>query len=445
LLRLILMSGFAAAQLAAAVTVIRNVTVIDGSGAPAMPHMTIILRGDRIAELGPAGKLALPKGARVVDGRGRFAIPGLWDMHVHLWYPQNQLPVYVANGITGIRDMGSDYAQTKAWRHAVEAGKAIGPHVVTAGPPVAGKISDDQKLPVMVAVTPGDARRVFDKLDDMEVDFIKVLSDLPHDAFIALAERARKWRMPFAGHVPSSVTAREAIDARMGSMEHLFGVFVACSSEEANIRAGKTPGSRVVDTFDEKKARELFKRSALFETRQAPTLTLWERMTYTETESRVRDPRLRYVPRAIRATWPKAEEELKAAASPDLGPARAQLELAFRIVKLMQESGVEIMAGTDTGDPYTIPGVTLQRELELLVKAGLTPMQALQSATLIPARYLYWDQSLGTLKKGMVADIVLLDADPLANIRNVARVSGVAMRGRYLAKPQLTAILNAVK
>jgi imidazolonepropionase-like amidohydrolase len=439
------MAALAAAPMSAAVTAIRNVTVIDGTGAPALPHTTIIVRGERIAGMGPAAKLAVPKGARVVEGRGRFAIPGLWDMHVHLWYPQNQLPVYVANGITGVRDMGSDYAQLEEWRRDAESGKTIGPHVVTSGPPVAGKASEDKKLPVMVAITPEDARRVFDKLDEMDVDFIKILSDLPRDAFIALSERARKWRMPFAGHVPNSVTVLEAIDARMGSMEHLFGWFAACSSEEANIRAGKTPSSRAVGTFDEKKARELFKRSALFETRQVPTLTLWERITYAETASRVHDPRLRYVPRAIRATWPSPEEELKAAASPDLAPAREQLELAFRMVKLMRESDVEIMAGTDTGDPYTIPGVTLQRELELLVKAGLTPIQALQSATLIPARYLYWDQSLGTLKPGMLADIVLLDADPLANIRNVARVSGVAIRGRYLDKPQLTAILNAVK
>ena len=157
------------------------------------------------------------------------------------------------------------------------------------------------------------------------------------------------------------------------------------------------------------------------------------------------DPHLRYVPHAIRATWPKAEEELKTAASPQVAPMKPQLELAARIVKMMQECGVEIMAGTDTGDPYTIPGVTLHRELELLVKAGLTPMQALRSATFLPAKYLGWEKSVGTLKNGMVADIVLLDANPLVDIRNVSRISGVSIRGRYLAKPQITGILNAVK
>jgi hypothetical protein len=435
----------AVAQVQGATTFIRNVTLIDGTGAPPMPHMTLVLRGERIVELGPAAQLKLPKGASIVEGRGKYVIPGLWDMHVHLWYPRNQLPAYVANGITGVRDMGSDFAQTVAWRRDAESGKAIGPHVVTPGPPVAGKQSTDKKLPVMVAITGEDARRVFDKLDEMDVDFIKVLSDLPRDAYIALAERARKWRMAFAGHVPQTVTAWEAIDARQGSMEHLFGIFVACSSEEANIRAGKISGSRAVATFDDRKARDLFKRSALYETRQVPTLTLWERMSYTGVEQRVRDPRLQQVPASIRATWPKPEEELKDAQAEGVDAMKAQADLAFRIVRMMQECGVEIMAGTDTGDPYTIPGVTLHRELELLVKAGLTPMQAIQSATSIPARHLGWDQSVGTVKKGMVADLVLLDANPLDDVRHVSRISGVAVRGRYLSKPQLAAILHPVK
>jgi hypothetical protein len=440
-----LVAACALGQLAAAVTAIRDVTVIDGTGAAPAPHSTIVLSGERIVEIGPAAKVRVARNARVIEGRGRYAIPGLWDMHVHLWYEQNQLPVYVANGVTGVRDMGSDYGRTCAWRRDVEAGKAIGPHVVTSGPPVAGHLPEDRKLPALVAITPEDARRTFDKLDEMDVDFVKVLSDLPRDAYVALAERARKWRVAFAGHVPDAVTAWEAIDARQASMEHLFGVFLACSSEEQEIRAGKKPRTDVLETFDEQKARELFRRSALYETRQAPTLTLWERMAHIDTEHRVRDPRLKYVPPAVRASWPKPADELDAGKPEQAAYLERQYNLAFRIVKMMQENGVEILAGTDTGDPYTIPGVTLQHELELLVKAGLTPMQALQTATVIPAKFLGWDEAVGTLKKNMVGDIVLLDADPLAEIRNVSKISGVAIRGRYLAKPQLTAILNGVR
>lgn len=419
----------------AAVTVVRDVNLIDGTGAGPIPHTTIAMEGERIIAIGPVEKVAVPVGSRVIEGRGRFVIPGLWDMHVHLWYPQNQLPVFVANGITGVRDMGSDFARTKAWRADAESGKAVGPHVVTSGPAVAGSKSGDPKLPVLVVQTAEDARRAFDQLDNLDVDFIKVLSDLPHDAYLALAERTRKWRMTFAGHVPSSVTAQEAIDARQASIEHLFGLFAACSSEE------NPPPATAVRTFSEQKARELFKRSALYETRQVPTLTLWERMAHIEAAARVRDPKLRYVPKSVRDTWPSAASEL----TPPEPEAAAQVEVAFRMVRLMRECGVAIMAGTDTGDPYTIPGVTLHRELELLVRAGLTPMQALETATTIPARFLGWNESVGVLKEGMVADLVVLDANPLADIRNVSKVSGVAVRGRYLQRSQIAAILDGVR
>jgi hypothetical protein len=341
--------------------------------------------------------------------------------------------------------MGSDLARTLRWRTAAESAKAVGPHILTSGPAVDGRPPLDGKLPVVVVETPEDGRRAFDRLDRQGADFIKILSGVPRDAYIALAERARKWRLPFTGHLPSGITAWEAIDARQASMEHLFGLFVACSSKESDIRARKVPQAHVLDTFDEQKARVLFRKSALMQTRQVPTLTLWERMAYVGTAQRLREPRLRQVPAVIRAAWPKPAEELKNADSEETAALRRQLELAFRMVKLMRECGVEIMAGTDTGDPYTIPGVTLHRELELLVKAGLTPIEALQSATIVPARFLGWDQSVGLLKAGMVADIVLLDADPLADIRNVSRVSGVAIRGRYLSQAWIASTLAAVK
>jgi hypothetical protein len=266
------------AILGGATFAIRDVTVIDGTGAPPRPHSTIVVRGDRILSIGPMDKTVIPKGARVIGGRGRFIIPGLWDMHVHLWDAENVLPMYVAYGVTGVRDMGSDFKRTSKWRSAIESGQAIGPHVMTSGPPMSGTPSEDPKLPVQVVKTPDEARKTYDELDDYPVDFIKVLTSVPRDAFFAMAERARHWGTAFAGHVPAGVTFSEAIEARMNSIEHLFGVFAACSSEEANIRSGKTPAARMLETFDENKARDLFKRSALMATRQVPSFTLWERM-----------------------------------------------------------------------------------------------------------------------------------------------------------------------
>jgi imidazolonepropionase-like amidohydrolase len=351
---------------------IRDVTVIDGTGAPAVQHQVIVVRGERIAGIGTAPQV--PADAVITNGAGKYAIPGLWDMHVHLWDEKNVLPEYVQNGITGVRDMGSNFERTKRWRAAIESGSAVGPHVVTCGSPLDGQPSTEPKLPVLVVVTPDDARKNFDRLDFMGVDFIKVLSGLPREAYFALAERSRQWHKPFAGHLPKDVSAEEAVEARQASIEHLFGFPVG----------------------DEKRSRAVLSQCALFGTRIVPSLTLWRRMA--------------------------AEDKNAADALPKIDA----------VVRNARDAGAAIMAGTDTGDPGTIPGVTLHDELDLLVKAGLTPMEALQSATSEPARFLGREKVLGTLKPGMLADIVLLDANPLEDIRNTRRVAGVWVRGRQV-------------
>lgn len=419
-----------ASACSAAVLAFRDVTVIEADRAP-QPHLTVIIQGERITAVGPVRTTSIPKDARLIEGRGKFLIPGLWDMHVHLWHPQNQLPMYVAHGVTGVRDMGSDFRRVSSWRKDVLAAKAIGPHIVTSGPPVTGKPSDDDKLPSILATTPDEGRRAVDRLEDMGVDFIKILSNVPRDAYIALAERARHEEIDFAGHVPSSVTAWEVVDARQNSIEHMFGL----------VRIFADDPDKALETFNEAKAIDFFERSKTFATWQVPTLTLWQRMAYLDAAARMKDPRLARVPAAIRATWPKPEAELKDAAGEGVPVLRSQVELLTRLVRLMQDCGVGILAGTDTGDPYTIPGVTLQQELELLVKAGLTPAQALNTATFLPAKYLRWDESVGRIRPGFVADLVLLDADPLADIRNISKVAGVAARGRYLTRASIARII----
>jgi Amidohydrolase family len=425
---------------------IRDVTLIDpSSGGAPQPHSTIVIDGEHIAAAGPMASIRIPRGARVLSGHGRYVIPGLWDMHVHLWYPEDQLAVYLANGITGVRDMGSDYDRTVRWRYEAEQGKIVGPHVVTCGSPVGGRKSTRPNLPVLVADTPDDARYDFDLLDDRDVDFIHVRSDLPREAYFALAERARHWLMPFAGQVPIAIGVQEAIEARQDSIEGLSGEFVACSGDEASIRAGKEPASAAVATFDEAKARRLFRRCALFETRQVPMLARWDRRADFDASPRPGDRRWRWVPLAIRRQWPAAQVGLGDAAKADASGVREHTQLAYRMVRIMQECGVQIMAGSGTGDPRTIPGVTLDQELTDLVKAGLTPLAALAAATIEPARFLGWDDAMGSLKAGMEADLVVLNANPLEDIRNVAKIHAVISRGRYFSRAQLDAILNAVR
>lgn len=390
-----------------------DVTVVDVVTAALHPHQTVIISGDRIASIG--GKA--PVNARMVSGRGKFLIPGLWDMHVHLWYAQNQLPTFIAFGVTGVKDMGSDFKRTSAWRDAIERGTAVGPHILTSGPPVDGRPSDDEKLPVIIAQNPQEARAAFDKLWEMDVDFVKVLSGLSRESYLALAEQARHWDLRLEGHIPTAVSAWDAIEARQRTLEHLFGVMKSVSTD-----------AEAIDFFEQCAARGV----AI-----SPTLVLWQRMAHKDDLRFETDPRLKYVPESIRKSWPELKDD-------EDGPSiRTQIDRIYRLVSLATRTKVMVLAGTDTGDPYTIPGATLHDELEQLVAAGVSPHQALKAATIGPARFLEWDEQMGTIEKGKVADLVMLDASPLDDIRNTRRISAVFARGRYFSRKDLDVLLAA--
>jgi imidazolonepropionase-like amidohydrolase len=388
-----------------------DVTVVDILTAALRTHQTVVISDDRITSIGTKA----PAVARVVNGRGKFLIPGLWDMHVHLWYAQNQLPTFIAFGVTGVRDMGSDFKRTSAWRDAIEHGTAVGPHILTSGPPVDGRPSDNDKLPVIVAQNAKEARAAFDTLWDMNVDFIKVLSGLSRESYLALAEQARHWHVPLEGHIPTAVSAWDAIEARQRSIEHLFGVMKSVSTDEEAI--------------------DFFEQCAVRGVAISPSLVLWQRMAHQADERLKSDARLKYVPESIRKSWPELKDDEDGAAI------RKQIDRIYRLVSLATRTKIVVLAGTDTGDPYTIPGATLHDELEQLVAAGMTPHQALEAATIEPARFLEWDEQMGTVEKGKVADLVMLDANPLEDIRNTRKIAAVFARGRYFSRRDLDALL----
>ena len=388
-----------------------DVTVVDVQTAALHPHQTVVVSGDRISSIGGHA----PAGARIVNGRGKYLIPGLWAMHVHLGYAQNPLPTFIAVGVTGVQDMGSDFKRTSAWRDAIEKGTAVGPHILTPGPPVDGRASDDEKLPVMVAQNATEARAAFDKLWDLNVDFIKVLSGLSRESYLALAEQARHWHVPLEGHIPAAVSAWDAIEARQRSIEHLFGVMKSVSTDEEAI--------------------DFFEQCAVRGIAISPTLVLWQRMAHSIDERLKTDARLKYVPESIRQGWPELKDDEAGAAI------RKQIDRIYRLVSLATRTKIEVLAGTDTGDPYTIPGATLHDELEQLVAAGMTPHQALEAATIVPARFLEWDEQMGTIEKGKVADLVMLEANPLEDIRNTRKIAAVFARGRYFSHRDLDALM----
>ena len=433
----------AAALVRADSIVIKNVTVIDTTGGPSRPGMNVTISSDVIGSVAP-GHIRPRKGVQIVDGTGKFLIPGLWDMHVHLWEYTPMFPLYLANGVTGVRDMGSDFARTNRWRKEMFA-----PRVYSSGPAIDGKPSDDPRLPIVVVTNNQEAVNAVNKLDDDGSDFIKILSRLTQEAYDAVAYRARLLRIPFAGHVPDEVSMWRALDARQKSVEHLFGVMLACSSEEDDIRkvraSAKEPKDfraiqqRTFDTYNEGRCLELFRRSALMRVYHTPTLSLLARMMKIGVAGIATNPNLKCVPAAIRQKWKDPADGIDKLSSEQLEENAKVFNRYVDFIKVMRVARTDILAGTDTGDDYVLPGFALHDELQWLVTAGLTPLEALRTATLTPAEYANFNG--GVVRPGKLADLVLLDANPLDDINNTRRVRAIVHRGKLLDRKRLDKML----
>lgn len=431
-----------------------HVNLIDGTGSPVLPDMTVIVEGRRISQMGKSDVTPLPKGARVVEGRGKYLIPGLWDMHVHEvfgeWIPADEkiTPVlFVANGVTGVRDMGGDLETLKSWRSRIEEGKLLGPRMIISGPMLDGPVPQfPSSAPVKDAA---EGRRIVDELQKNGADFIKIQSLVPRDGYFAAAEEAKKDGIVFAGHVPDKVRAAEASNAGQKSVEHLTGVFEGCSRVEDELMAApRGPGrGKFLSTYDPARAKALIALFVKNQTWQVPTL-YWERGEWLiEQTSAGPDPLIKYAPMAWRVrAWPMFTTGIEKDWSTDPFADRERFfQAELKMVSEMNRAGVRILAGTDTAAGVRVyPGFSLHEELELLVQAGLTPMQALQSATKNPGEYLGFADT-GTIERGKRADLVLLDANPLTDIKNTRKIQSVVLAGRYFSREDIDKLLTSVE
>jgi len=396
------------------VLAITRVTVIDCTGTAAKPNSTVVITGGRINAVGSSETLKIPPGARVVDANGKFLIPGLWDMHGHLTdATEDAFPLLIMNGVTGVRDMGGDLTQIDRWRSEIDSGARVGPHIIRAGPFVDGpKEGVKNRLTVR---TPEEARQAVHTLNAKGVDFIKVHNVLPPEAFFALVDEAHKEHIPVAVHLPKNVSSAEASDAGVASLEHIETI-----NESALWRKGATARTveQAVDENLGPAGQELFQRFAKNGTWYVPTLVAYERGF---------------------VLWSDDPESLK----PRLEVHEKQIEL----VRMMHKAGVPIMAGSDFSDWALVPGVDLHNELALLVEAGFTPLEALQAATLNPAKFLGKTDTYGTIQVGRVADLVLLDMNPLEDISHTRKINAVVLGGKFypLASIRARALQDAAK
>jgi hypothetical protein len=440
---------------AGSATYITHVTVIDTETGKEMQDRTVILSGDRISEVRDSKGIKPPASANVVEGRGKYLIPGLWDMHVHAVFAERldtMFPMFVANGVLGIRDMGTSmtFADIDHLRQQIANGSRVGPRIVAAGPILDGR--PKPLRPNIRAITPPDeGRDTVRRLKTSGADFIKVYSELSRDSFLAIADEANKQNIPFAGHVPFSVSALEASDAGQKSMEHLWGIYLSCSSREEELRSEMLRGGvnlsgsdrirlemdEAAASYDEDKAANVFAHLAKNGTWLVPTFTAVVPDTEIFDVHVTTDPRLKYIPPALQKQW--TESALAGAAIKS-----KSFERKLQIVGAVHRAGIPLLAGTDTSrvQPYTYAGFTLHDELAMLVRAGLTPVESLQTATVNPARFLGMEKDLGTIEKGKIANLVLLDADPFADIHNTTKISKVFLGGRPFDRSALDQMLQ---
>jgi imidazolonepropionase-like amidohydrolase len=449
---------------------ITNVTLIDGTGSLPQPDMTVVISDWQVVAIAPSKSANIPRHEQILDATGKFLVPGLADMHVHLTGSgeptgsrESILPLLLANGITTVRDMGGYLESLTPLRREIEEGKRLAPEIFFAGPYLDGNPPSFQ--PSLVVSNSTEAAESVHTLVGRGVDFIKVQSILGREAYFGIADVCRSENITFVGHVPDGVTAAEASDAGQKSIEHLTGVLRACSTDEPRlmheqIRNGnekETPARsharelasqrELLQTYSDQAAAKLIAKFARNQTWQTPTLILLRNIAFPTPENDPSaDPLARYVPRTLMAKWQIARQGLtNAATKQEFALRKALLQKSIQLLGKMQSEGVPILAGTDTGAPLIFPGSALHEELALLVQAGLTPMQALQAATKNPADFLRKPGRKGTVEPGQAANLLLLDANPLDDIHNTQRIRAVILHGKLLDRPTLDKVLSSVE
>ncbi|WP_328448348.1 amidohydrolase family protein [Amycolatopsis sp. NBC_00438] len=443
------------------VVVVLGATVVDGTDAPARPNSAVVLIGDRIAWVGPAVELPHCAGARIVDGRGRYLIPGLWDMHAHgIDYEKLWPPMFLANGVTGIREM-QGYDENRATRDKIDRGELLGPRVVMGSAIIDGPVSL-LGPPITQVANAEEGRAAVRTAVAQRSDFVKVYFYLPKDAYYAIADECRRFGLPFSGHWPYRLRQLDAAKAGQRTFEHLFGLHIATSSRRDEFLAlldakpfdpnakrdffnlARELDRQAAQAYDPATAESHFAALKALDNWVSPTFAV-NRVISRPAGTFAHDPRLKYVSQDIIDYWADRLTMFTPVTAEQIAQQDAYFEAQLRLVGEAHRAGLGVLGGTDCLNPYVFPGFSLHDELDYLVQAGLSPRQALQSVTRDAARFLGRASTTGTITPGKVADLVLLDANPLTDIRAVRRIDTVVTAGRVLDRTRLTRMLADVE
>ncbi len=395
-------------------------TLIDGTGKPPIPNATVVTSGGKIVAAGPSASVQIPPDAQRINVSGKYMIPGLWDMHAH--YEQVEWgPIYLAAGVTTVRDVGNEYDFITQVRDAVNSGKALGPHMLLAG-------IVDGDSPMAIGITrvnsPADAEKWVTRYHDSGFQQIKIYSSVKSENVKAICTEAHKFGMTVTGHIPNGMNAYEGVEDGMDMINHIHYISDLLLPKDFNpskvkgLERLKVMASVDINSEQGKQAVAFLKQHG---TVIDPTMALMEMMTRAASE-----PATQMEPGIARVA-PELREQLVSGGMPPeaapYGQKIAQEDLA--IIGALHRAGVPIIAGTD----QAVPGFSLYREIELYVQAGFTPMEALQAATIVPARAMKVDGDSGSIEVGKRADLDVLDANPLDDIHNVRTVRTVVANG----------------
>ncbi len=445
--------AIALVPLANGVHAVRDVTVVDVERGEALPHRTVLVEGERITAVGLAEEVDVPTDAVVIEGAGHWLMPGLSDMHVHYFHPESYGPLFVANGVTLVRDTGAFTASILALRARLSSGEILGPELVCTGAIV------DGARPIWpfseACATPEDGLRAVEKLALAGVDQIKVYSGLEPDVFRVVVEEAHRRGLRVTGHIPNAVPLDLALEVGMDCNEHLmgFGKTLHALAHEPSELTGFAlldldmgGGWLALDLVPDERLERLCAQVVEAGMIQSPTLVVMDRIARLNDPALRSDPLLEYVPDFLESMWtPERDFRFQDMDEEDYALQRDANERARALLLRLWKAGVSIVSGTDLTNPYLVAGFSLHDELELYQAAGLPPAAVLRTTTLAAAKLASRGDLLGTVERGKVASLVLLSADPLADVANTRAIEGVFLRGRWFDRTALDLLLDRAR